>query len=197
LKALAKDPSGRWATAEEMSAALAKVPEVNVVVEARPAPTQTPTPTTRQIVIDRRALAIGAGVLGVLGLALGLMAMRHKAPLPATAPPPPVVVAAPAPPSGSAQRHLHQATAYAAQLWCSDALAELERALRDDERLRSDPSLLSSAIVCLRPKTRDRAIQFLVERVGAPARGALAAAATSDNVEVRRGAELALERLPR
>ena len=97
-----------------------------------------------------------------------------------------------------ARRHLQQAIDYQRRLWCSDAIEELEKALRDDAALRGDLSLQRTAISCLTPKTRERATRLLVERVGAGARGELQRAATeSANSEVRHGAEKALERLPR
>jgi hypothetical protein len=92
--------------------------------------------------------------------------------------------------------HAALAAAYQHKLWCSDAIEELDRALRDDPRLRSDASVVHHAISCLTPKTQGKAIRFLVEKIGPEAAGPLRAAAEGDpNLEVRKGAERALERL--
>jgi hypothetical protein len=113
---------------------------------------------------------------------------------PTPAPPPPPSTSVPE----SARRHLAQAIDYQRRLWCSDAIEELDKALRDDASLRDDVSLQRTAISCLTPKTRDRAVRLLVERVGGSARGELERAATeSANSEVRKGARATLERLPR
>ncbi|MCU1281230.1 MAG: serine/threonine protein kinase [bacterium] len=200
LKALAKDPKGRWQTAEELSNALAKVPEVNMA---------SPQSTVDSPQSQRRAAFVlpwplVAGVVGVVALfvLIVIVATRHK-PAPIVAGPPPATKsAAPAPASTavpeSARRHLQQAIDYQRKLWCSDALEELEKALRDDAALRGDLSLQRTAISCLTPKTRERAVRLLVERVGAPSRAELQRAATESlSSEVRRGATSALERLPR
>jgi hypothetical protein len=108
----------------------------------------------------------------------------------------PPVVAAGVP--ASARRHLAMAVDYSGRLWCSDAIEELEKALRDDAGLSKDPTVVRTAIVCLREKSRERAIRLLVERVGPSSRDELERASTQGpNAEVRRGAQMALERLPR
>ena len=235
LRALAKDPKGRWQSAEELSHALAATPEVRgapaATAPAAPsmastsaaasasAPSAAPSmaapsassmvaapgaaPSTRarpRWLADRRHLGLAAvAVLALLlTVALVVAATRHP-PAPTAVAPAPAPVRAPPPPIGeAARRHLSQASGYAASLWCSDALNELERALHDDERLRDDRTVQSIAIRCLTPKTRDKATRFLVERVGAAARDALEAAVASDaNAEVRHAAQKALERLPR
>jgi serine/threonine-protein kinase len=227
LRALQKDPKQRWQSAEEMSRALGEVPELGgaQLTPSQPLapPSVTPPPSSpspagaaaRRLSLpslpslpwrqwlarlprDRRSRTIAAGVAGALLLtALVVVAARRH---PAAAPPPPPAplptVTAPRVPE-SARRHLAMALMYQRKLWCSDALEELERALRDDEALRDDGGLQRTAIACLTPKTRDKALGFLLERVGPPARAALAEAATSDaNSEVRRGAKMALDRLP-
>jgi serine/threonine-protein kinase len=86
--------------------------------------------------------------------------------------------------------------AYQRKLWCSDALEELERALRDQPSLAAEPPVTRAAIACLTSKTQSKAVRFLVEKVGAPATASLRAAAAADgNSDVKRGAERALERL--
>jgi serine/threonine-protein kinase len=95
-----------------------------------------------------------------------------------------------------AAAHRALARAYQRKLWCSDALEELERALRDGPELRSDPHVMRTAIGCLTPRTQARAIRLLRERIGALAAEPLRSAAASEpNPEIRRGAERALESL--
>jgi hypothetical protein len=90
------------------------------------------------------------------------------------------------------------AEAYRRRLWCSDAIEELEKAARSDAAIADDERSLRIAIACLTPRTREKSIRFLGEHVGAAARPALEEAAASyPNSEVRRGAQVALERLPR
>jgi hypothetical protein len=92
--------------------------------------------------------------------------------------------------------HLQLAVDYQRKLWCSDAIEELERAVRADPAVRHDPQAARVAIACLTPKTRAKATRFIVESLGAEAKPWLDAAAASDeNPEVRRGAELALQRM--
>ena len=129
------------------------------------------------------------------GVALGLVivvltATRKKAaPIIAVAPPPPARGSATptAPVPESAQRHLAQAIDYQRKLWCSDALEELDKALRDDPGLSDDVSLQRVAIACLTPKTRERAARLLVERVAS--RRARGAGARSDGRRQLRGAQ--------
>jgi eukaryotic-like serine/threonine-protein kinase len=212
LKALAKDPKGRFQTAEEMSAALAAVPELQGVAAAsQPLPTAAaaaPATTTAKPAftlpaLDARAKKIaavlGAGV--VLIVLVVMLTGRHPAPphpTPPAAKTPPVETLPSLTISNEARRHLEMARDYQRRLWCSDALEELDRALRADALAAANPSLQETAIACLTPKTRERATRLLVERVGESARNALeAAASAAPNSEVRRGAQLALERLPR
>jgi serine/threonine-protein kinase len=211
LKALAKDPKGRWQTAEEFSTALAKVPEVSGAVSqpmAATAPSATPSssPPSASTAATMPRNYIPWAVAGGLALLLIIVvATRTRSKPMAVVTPAPVArpVPTPAPPPStsppeSARRHLAQALDYQRRLWCSDAIEELEKALRDDAALRDDTSLQRTAISCLTPKTRERAIRLLVERVGGSARGELERAATeSPNSEVRKGARVTLDRLPR
>ncbi|MCA1664633.1 MAG: serine/threonine protein kinase, partial [Myxococcales bacterium] len=204
LKALAKDPKGRWQTAEELSTALAKVPEVSAAT-SQPIAAAAPLATASTATSARRNYVPWA-VAGALALLLivvvATMARSKPAPVVATSTPArPTMAPTPSPSTSvpeSARRHLAQAIDYQRRLWCSDALEELEKALRDDDALRDDGSLQRTAISCLTPKTRERAVRLLVERVGGSARGELERAATqSASSEVRKGAQVTLERLPR
>jgi serine/threonine-protein kinase len=155
-------------------------------------------PWFRRVQADRRLalLALVALAGGALLVSLTVLALNRR---PAPAPPAPVAVKA-APPAPviteSARRHLALGASYQRKLWCSDALEELERALREAPGLRSDGELQRIAIACLTPKTQAKAVRLLVDRVGASAREALAAAVESDaNLDVRVGAARALEQM--
>jgi hypothetical protein len=146
---------------------------------------------------ERRLQAIGAGVAALLILIFVLLTHRGAPPAPLAPPPQQPATAMAMGPSPEAQRHLATAVMYQRKLWCSDALEELEQAVRSDAAMRGDDELQRTAIACLTPKTRDKALRFLVELVGEPARAPLAAAVVSDpNGDVRRGARMALDRLP-
>jgi hypothetical protein len=212
LKALAKDPKGRWQTAEEFSTALAKVPEMSGEASSPLPAAGGATAAGTSPTVAAKANAPGgarpnyvpwaiAGGLALLLLLVVLMARRPSVTVVTPAPPPPPKVTTAPPPSTSApgaQRHLAQAVDYQRRLWCSDAIEELEKALRDDDGLRDDPTLQRTAIACLTPKTRERAIRLLAERVGPASKGELERAATDyPNAEVRKGARETLDRLPR
>jgi serine/threonine protein kinase len=183
LRSLAKDPNARYPSADAFVAALAACLDKSPVpVPARP---KRPLPV-------RQIAAVVAGVL-MLGLAIRWWASRPSV----VAPPP--VAAAPAPPAPlahDAESHLEQAGDYQRKLWCSDALEELERALKSDAAVRHDPRAARIAVSCLTPKTREKATRFLVEKIGPEVRPLLQEAAQNDeNSEVRKGAERALSRL--
>jgi hypothetical protein len=144
-----------------------------------------------------RRLQLIAGSVAALMILVCVLLARHRTPPPTEPAPQPLAAAATTTVTPEGQRHLATAVMYQRKLWCSDALEELEQALRNDAGLRGDDDVLRTAIACLTPKTRDKALHFLVERVGEPARAPLAAAVVSDpNGEVRRGARMALDRLP-
>jgi len=68
--------------------------------------------------------------------------------------------------------------------------------MRADPSVRRDPQAARVAIACLTPKTRAKATRFIVESLGPEAKPWLEAAAASDeNPDVRKGAELALQRM--
>jgi serine/threonine-protein kinase len=224
VTALEKDPARRFQSAQALQDALGHVPELGHPAEAAPVVVGAAPPGTsaRRWSRPRRgAIALG-GALALVTAALYLTGRRPPASIAANAPP---IAALPtdstetdralalaesgqadqavslarralarAPHDAAAHRAL--ASAYQRKLWCSDALEELERALRDGPELRDDPQVARTAIGCLTPKTQARAIRFLRERVGAAAAAPLRAAASSElNPEIRRAAERALESL--
>jgi hypothetical protein len=82
------------------------------------------------------------------------------------------------------------ATAYQRKLWCSDALEELERAVRDRPSLGADAQVGRVAVGCLTRRTQGRAERFLLSWASGPALGVVREAATgSPNPEIRRAAE--------
>jgi serine/threonine-protein kinase len=180
LRALAKDPNARYQTADAFIAALGACPDGS-------------RPQVRSFRLPRRVLP--AALAGAAALFLLVLGVRWLAARPA--PPSPLPVAPPvasATLSRDALAHLSLAGDYQRKLWCSDAIEELERALKSDPGARSQT--IPIAVACLTPKTREKAIRFLVERVGAEARPILEQAEASDeNPEVRKGAERALARL--
>jgi hypothetical protein len=148
----------------------------------------------------RRALIAAAAATVVLGLVVWLIASRSASSRGATAETGRAfaVAATPAatPISTSARRHLELAQDYQQRLWCADAVAELERALREEPELRANADVIQTAIPCLRSRTQSRTIQFLVERVGADAQPELQAALSRDlKPDVREGVQRVLTRL--
>ena len=201
LKALEKDPKSRFQSAEELQAALAACPEATVDVSA-PAPPAAVRRASWLRAADllqrhRKPLLAGVGALTVLFVVVLVAALRpspRPAPVVVSAPIAPVA-APPAPVSASARRHLAMADDYQRRLWCSDAVDELERALRDDASLRSSPELVRIAVPCLRAKTQAKTIRFLVEDVGSEAKPTLEAALSNEaKPDVREGLQRALER---
>jgi eukaryotic-like serine/threonine-protein kinase len=214
LRALAKSPDARFASAKELVKALDACPEARAA-QTGTAPTIATTVEARAAAKGKRdggaardgrgaardgrrrvpvtVLAIGGAGLAALAVVLALVLGRSPPPAPVAAP---VAAAPPAPVADGARHHLGIAVAYQRKLWCSDAIEELDRAVRADPRVRTDPDVTRVAIACLTPKTQAKAIRFLVEQVGPSAVGPLTAAASDDpSIEVRQGAERALERL--
>jgi eukaryotic-like serine/threonine-protein kinase len=197
LRGLQKSPNDRFATAEEFSAALAKVPELRAP-DAEPPQAPLPPTAKKTFQIDRR-LAIGGAALVAAIVAVVVLALVMRKPPPATTivvhdAPPPAKTLPPA--TEIARKHVAQAAMYQRRLWCSDALEELDRALRADAGLRDSEPVARIAVACLVPKTRDKATRFLVDKVGAAARPILTRAAADDpNPEVRKGAQQVLARL--
>jgi serine/threonine-protein kinase len=190
LKALAKDPAARFASAEAFIAALAACPDSGRPAAPRPNVPRFRVPDVR--LPPKPILAAAGGVvLLVTVVAWWLRPSRPTAP--PAAPPP---AAAPLVVAQEAESHVLVAADYQRKLWCSDAIEELERALKIDPAARQDPQVARVAIACLTPKTREKATRFLVEKVGSEAVPLLRVAAESDeNIEVRKGAERALARL--
>jgi hypothetical protein len=208
LKALAKDPSERFQTAEEFQAALAGCPESSGALADARSPASTPRPavsppTRRDRFVDffrrhKRAAMVVAGGLTLNVVVAGLIAVSLRSPAkpsPPPAPPPALAPATPVLASPSARHHLNLAEDYQRRLWCSDAIDELERTVREEPRLRANPELTRTAIPCLRAKTQERTIRFLVENVGSSARTELEAAlAVESKPDVREGIVRALAR---
>jgi serine/threonine-protein kinase len=207
LRALTKDPADRYANAEAFATALADVPEARpeLVVADTPPPRRALPAMLRAALsrlphlarlanrLPRWQQLLGGAVLA--GVLLGvLLATRAPAPVAAPVAPP---AAMPSPPSaGSGARHLALAVDYQRRLWCSDALEELERAVRDEPRLGTDPQAIAAAIGCLRSKTQQKAVRFLVDVSGKAALPALIAAEANDpRPEHRAGAARARHEL--
>jgi hypothetical protein len=194
LRALVKDPNERFASAAEFDAALAACPE------ARGDGARSLVDGFARLHARMRGVrpwtivagSAAATFLVVLAAFFGLRSSRPEAPPPAPAfiaPSNPVI-------SDGARRHVQLAVSYQRKLWCSDAIEELERAMREDEHVSSEPDVARTAVACLGAKTQARAIRFLVEKLGAGSRPTLEAAIASDpNPDVRHGAEKALDRL--
>jgi serine/threonine-protein kinase len=209
LKALEKDRKTRFQTAEEFQTALAACPEsAPAQSPASPAQPATPLKVSRPGGRDRvlhflqrhrRGALLVASALGLSVVAGLIVAVLHSSPKPSLQSAPGVPVAAAPPPipvSASARRHFSLAEDYQRKLWCSDAIDELERTLREEPQLRSHPELTLTAIPCLRAKTQAKTIRFLVESVGSDARAELEAAlAVESKPDVRQGIERTLEQL--
>jgi serine/threonine-protein kinase len=216
--ALEKRPADRFTSAEAFAAALEATPEAAGATRAPAGGWDWP----RQ---RARAALAGIGIALTLSLVWLVVRYRAPSPPPTAPAAVAAAPAAPQPPSDEARRaegllaeghndealavaraalqknphdaaaHAALAAAYQRRLWCSDAIEELERALRDGAV--ADEPIVRSAIACLTPKTQGKALRFLVERVGPSAAPALRVAAAGDpNPDVRKAAERALERLP-
>jgi serine/threonine-protein kinase len=220
LKALEKTPEKRWSSAEEFAKALTTVPEATgstaepiwqraLALRWLGRPAWQPAGAIAAVVTLILVLLVIArsGDGHVSGSAPIAAAPTVAEPAPARTSPkaqpraqpteaPRVAARTPTPRDGSARTRI--ADNYARKLWCSDAMSELEQALREQPDLRSSPDLSRPAIRCLTTRHYPRVSRFLAERVGADARGPLEAAAASDpNPEVRRNAQKLLERFPR
>jgi hypothetical protein len=212
-KALAKDPNERYQTAEAFEAALAACPETGA------------SPRRRRRRARAIGAGVVAGAVA-LALLLGIVIARRRTTAPVELPPDVVThTPAPELSSGArrafasvyrgrpdeaiavaratlaksprdAWTRVALGSAYQQKLWCSDALEELDRALREAPPLRAAPEVTRPAIACLTAKTQAKAIKFLVDRVGIDAAPLLSDAAHGDpDPEVRRGAQRALDRL--
>jgi len=195
-KALRKKPQERFQNADAFLTALSQC------AEDATKPLAVPPPSAPSLWVakagafwrarPRIVLAAGAGLLVLVGVIV--LATRQK---PAPLVFEPTVVSAAAPVSSpSTRRRLVIADDYGRKLWCSDAIDELERALREDPGLRTDAEVTRIAIPCLRARTQAKALRFLVEMVGRDAIPALQTAATGDpKPDVRDGAARALSLL--
>ena len=88
------------------------------------------------------------------------------------------------------------AETYQRKLWCGDAVDELTRALREAPALRASSDIVRIAYPCLRPRSQQRTVRFLVEQIGVPAIAPLEEAlATETRAELRDGISRALAEL--
>jgi hypothetical protein len=129
------------------------------------------------------------------GVTLQLMRRREVVVVPT-----PVSTADPRPPeiglSPTGRRHLSVAQDYARKFWCSAAMDELVEGVHDAPELRSDPQLTRTMLPCLRTKTQDKTVDFLVTVVGRDAKHELELALTEDlKPDVRDGVQRVLARL--
>lgn len=167
--------------------------------DARHAPSASHT----RVFHDGLAAALGlpawapyAGMVGAVTALVLLFVLAFRKPATTAIPVPIPTAPLPVPQPTAAQRKLLVATEYQRRLWCSDAIEELERALRDDASLRDDPEVMRIAVACLTAKTQQKAVRFVVEKVGPSARPALERAlAEETNVDIKKGAQKALDRL--
>jgi serine/threonine-protein kinase len=208
LKALEKEPKERFQTADEFQAALGAVLESSSAAVAQSAPTsprprvpfKIALPSFDQL-LDLARGRVSIAVAGALALILvvGLLAglLHASSPDPLKMVSPPAVAAQPASPvTASGMRHFSLAVDYQRKLWCSDAIDELERTLRDEPQVRANPEITRTAIPCLRAKTQAKAVRFLVDSVGVDAKPELEAAlAVESKTDVREGIERTLARL--
>jgi hypothetical protein len=188
LRALEKDPAKRFADCDAFAGALSACPELGAPRTPRP---RSITEVAKYFTGDprRKRLSLyaagGAGALLLVVLLISSLSGGKEikaAPTIAAPTPPPVI-------GGSGQSHLDLAGNYQRKLWCSDALLELERAVRDDPGLERDPEFSRIAVRCMRTRTRDKAMR-MVERLGSDALPALdeAIAAPGVDADIKRAA---------
>jgi hypothetical protein len=136
-------------------------------------------------------LAIGAGI--------GLSRHHWKPALQPTMAVGGVAAVAPVPDNklpDAGRRHLEVAQGFATKFWCSAAIDELETGMHDVHELRGDPQITRMMIPCLRAKTQDKTLEFLVTIVGRDAKPTLQAALNDDlKPDVRDGVQKALARI--
>ena len=98
--------------------------------------------------------------------------------------------------SPAGRRHLSVAQDYSRKFWCSAAIDELQTGLHEAPELRADPQLTRTMIPCLRTKTQERTLEFLVTVVGRDAKRELESALTEDlKPDVRDGVQRALAQI--
>jgi serine/threonine protein kinase len=98
--------------------------------------------------------------------------------------------------SPAGRRHLAAAQDYGRKFWCSAAIDELQTGLHEAPELRSDPQLTRMMIPCLRAKTQEKTLEFLVTVMGRDAKPELEAALSEDlRPDVRDGVHRALARI--
>ncbi len=165
-RALEKDAAQRFQTASAFHAALLACPEGGAPSPARRRDRKhaARAMVDAVVAIARSRPRLAAGVAAGLALALGLIVFfAGRSPEPTlTFTPTEISLHA----SPSAQRHLALAEDYQRKLWCTDAIEELTRALKDDVTLRESSDLVRIATPCLRPKSQQRTLRFLVDQIG-------------------------------
>jgi serine/threonine protein kinase len=98
--------------------------------------------------------------------------------------------------SAGSQRHLALALDYSKKFWCSAAIDELATGVHEEPELRADPQLVRMMIPCLRAKTQDKTLDFLVTVIGRDARPELESALAEElRPDVRDGVQRALSRI--
>ena len=145
----------------------------------------------RNLTLFAIVVAIGAGI--------GLSRHRWKPALQSVAVggvsvPAPMTEGSKLSPAG--RRHLDVALDFSRKFWCSAAIDELETGMHEVPELRGDPQLTRMMIPCLRAKTQDKTLEFLVTVVGRDAKPELQSALTEDlKPDVRDGVQRALARI--
>jgi serine/threonine protein kinase len=220
LTLLAKAPESRFQTADELQAALAGCPEwegsgaadpawstrIQLIAAPPPLPANVPEPAPPAADVSianlrptrwRSVLGVVALLL-VVGVGIGLERRRRAVLTPTPAPVGTGGVVEPSESrlSPAGRRHLGVAQEYSRKFWCSAAIDELETGLREAPELRADPQLTRSLIPCLRTKTQDKTVEFLVTVVGRDAKRELESALTEQlRPDVRDGVQRALARI--
>jgi hypothetical protein len=172
---------------------VANVPVANVPVPV-PVPTGLSTANLRPTRWRGLVVVVGVSLLAV-GAAVGVT--RHRSV--AVAPEAPAAAPVSAPESQLSpvgRRQLRLAQDYAHKFWCSAAIEELVTGLHEAPELRGDPQLTRMMIPCLRAKTQEKTLEFLVTVVGRDARRELESALTEElRPDVREGVQRALARI--
>ncbi len=209
-RALDKDAGRRYASADDLLAALHACPEASRRSEAG-SPSSAELPPSAELPSPRRAPAwrvaltdlvarvrrhrmAAASIAAALLLVTSVLLLRRSPEPTLSFTPTEISLNA----SPSARRHLALAEDYQRRLWCTDAIDELGRALKDAPALRESVDVVRIALPCLRPKSQQRTLRFLVDQLGDSAIAPLKEALTVETrPEVRDGITRALLELDR